>query len=276
MIPSYSRDGLAARIEFFRPYNQVTFIVEDTDDEIFYETLLGRVFAGKFEVAKVLGLGGKQEVIEEFDRSIREGFTDEIFITDGDYDELLGIMAPDHPRFCRLHLYDIENYLVDLEAICDIAEEELPVARAASYRDTIEGDRWQSAAVDVLWPVVACEVALKKIGSGTKFQSVQRFLSRGKPDKVKVTAYVEALSRTQPSRFRSALREVRADAGRARSARARWISGKRVWIPLVAAWLQVHTKHALSHDSLRIRLAKKCDIARFDDLVARVAAAFEA
>ena len=99
----YSDRALSIRPRFFYPYNDVTFIVEDLDDEQFYTNLFQCLFAGELRVGRVLGLGGKAAVIQRFkERSTIPGRTNEFLVVDGDFDELLGVSVTSDVRLYRL------------------------------------------------------------------------------------------------------------------------------------------------------------------------------
>ena len=62
----YSDKGLAARPAFFASYNDITIIVEDFGKENFYTQVLKRLLHNDLRIHKVIGVGGKQQVIKRF------------------------------------------------------------------------------------------------------------------------------------------------------------------------------------------------------------------
>ena len=81
----YSDEGLAARPAFFAPYNDITIIVEDTGKENFYTQVLKSLLGSKLRIYQVLGVGGKDQVIQRLEKHISDSLPREFYLV-GDFD----------------------------------------------------------------------------------------------------------------------------------------------------------------------------------------------
>ena len=63
----YSNAALAVRPRFFAPYNEITIIVEDAAGENLYTQIMKRLLGDVVSVGRVLGLGGKTQVVSRYE-----------------------------------------------------------------------------------------------------------------------------------------------------------------------------------------------------------------
>ena len=174
---SYSQRGLHTRVRFYTPYNGITIVVEDTSLEAFYTKLINRLIGDSMRVRRVIGVGGKDQVLRRYEKSAHElGEWIEFYLIDGDFDELLEVTLPKDCRLYRLPRYDIESFLVDPTAISAIAEEQKPSQSAEHYRRQLDFERWQIQLVDDIQPLIGCYVVLQELRvSSTQGRSIERF-----------------------------------------------------------------------------------------------------
>lgn len=277
----YSAEGLSARPAFYAPYNDVTIIVEDQDDENFYTQVLSRLLQGRFRIEQVLGVGGKRQVIQRFhDRSGKLDWQ-EFYLVDGDFDELIGRECPDSVYFYRLRQYDIESYLLEEAAICAIAEEESPRSTAAEYQASMQVGRWMTEVVDASIRLVACVALFQELDEQQAgiSQTIERYVARDAafPDKLTIEDHIGRFkagqSMVEPQDFDRRLEQMLSRMGTSEFDRRRWISGKDILLPLLIRLLHQHTKgRRLNKDSLRFRLAGKCEFTELDELRDRILA----
>ena len=141
---SYSDRGLSARVRFYSPFNDITIVVEDINSENFYTKLFKCLLGTQLKVGRVIGIGGKEQVLQRFQQSKDVSQTiAEFYLVDGDFDELIGRALPDDHRLYRLPRYDIESYLVEPYAIAMIAEEQHPRQTSDYYLGQMNFNEWQ-------------------------------------------------------------------------------------------------------------------------------------
>ena len=276
---SYSNRALSARPRFFAGYNDVTIIVEDTKSEIFYTKLFQCLLGDELRVGHVVGVGGKEEVIKRFDR-LKDDIlvTPEFYLVDGDFDELIDRPSPTHPLFYRLPRYDIENFLIDPEAICAVAEEQGPQHSAKYYSQRIDFNKWQNQLIGSICQLIACFALLHRLGmppAGGR-SNIERFVSGRKdiPDIAKMNAFIDS-SRTSQSvltedEFDRHLVVILDRMGNGSPQCFRWMSGKNILLPLVIRMLKRETPGNITLDSLRFRLISHCQLAGLYELKGRI------
>ena len=117
----YSFDGLLNRLIIDSRSDKWNIVVEDKSKEHEYERIFRRLLddISKF---KIFALGGKTQVIDAFTKissgALHAPSLGEIYLLDGDFDFInMGADNSNHPSLIYLDRYDIENYLIDKEAI---------------------------------------------------------------------------------------------------------------------------------------------------------------
>lgn len=125
-VPIRNTNSLFARSVFFRDINEIDIYIEDT--EIGYEklftSLFSRVFEGTFKVNRVFPLGGRKEVLEQYNNNIQNIIRPSLFIIDGDLFLLVGDNVSNTEGLYILPFYCIENILIDEDAILEILDDE--------------------------------------------------------------------------------------------------------------------------------------------------------
>ena len=123
------RRGLLARKAkalFYHKFNDVDIYVEDTGlgAKKLYEIVFGRVFEGRYRVAEIFPLGGRQAVIDKCKGDSLDSERPRVYVIDGDLELMIGVKARKDKRLVVLSRYCIENYLVDELAALSILDEE--------------------------------------------------------------------------------------------------------------------------------------------------------
>lgn len=274
----YSDDALAARPQFFAPYNDITIVVEDTAGEGLYTQIIKRLLGDRLAIHSVLGVGGKTQVLQRFEDSGTVSSRMEFYIVDGDFDELIGHTCPSNRFFYRLGRYDIESFLVEELAICIVAEEERPGKNLEQHRNELQIDTWELETA-LLWSrLVGCVALLREIGDGELKMdlSVESYRSGDDvvPDKSKIEAAITRVAQSQSvldqETFERHLETISARMSESHSERLRWVSGKNVLIPLAIRLLRRHTGRNFRTESLCFRLAKHCDFRELKELRERI------
>ena len=280
---NYSLEGLAARPTLFAAYSDITIIVEDRGKENFYAEVIGRLLDGQQKTAKVLGVGGKSQVLKRLaERDLTGQDRREFYIVDGDFDEILGIEFSDSSYSYRLGKYDIESYLVEELAVCTVATEENPRVAVADYQQTLKLNDWVSDVVDASIRLVACAALLQEIGqcrlrivtNVTQYAPDAHILPNVSLIEEQIGLVKEALSVVEADEFDARLDMMLERMGNSLGHRLRWISGKDILIPLLIKLLRQHTRGGrnLSKESVCFRLAKNCTFEELRELRDRILA----
>ncbi|MDE6260186.1 MAG: DUF4435 domain-containing protein [Oscillospiraceae bacterium] len=115
----FSPEGLANRPLFLSALNDINLFVEDIGKEYAYEEIFERLFENQISVFSIFPLGGKSAVIGEHSR--RQMLDSDgklnIFIVDGDFDNLWEDQKINSPNLIYLTRYNIESYYCSTNAV---------------------------------------------------------------------------------------------------------------------------------------------------------------
>lgn len=115
----FSESGLENRSLFFSPLNDINIYVEDVGKEYIYEEIFERLFEGRIKLFSIFPLGGKNKVLKV--QKTCEAYDDNgkpnVFIVDGDFDNLWKERKQYAPNLIYLDRYNIESYFLDKNAV---------------------------------------------------------------------------------------------------------------------------------------------------------------
>lgn len=116
---TYSEDALSNRSIFLSSLNDINIFVEDVGKEYIYEEIFERLLGDRINIFCIFPLGGKDAVKRKHDAS---GMFDSdgklnIFIVDGDFENLWDDEKRISPNFIYLDRYNIESYYCNKESI---------------------------------------------------------------------------------------------------------------------------------------------------------------
>lgn len=131
-IPTKSPLYRAAEDIFYIQFNDVSFYIEDKNQENFYHSILSNLFTD-INIEKIFPLGGKDNVIEHCNACTES--KKQIYLVDKDFDDLLNKKI-DKENLFYLKRYSIENYLDDRESYIQYIISENPTLN----RNLVEAD----------------------------------------------------------------------------------------------------------------------------------------
>ena len=171
------------------------FVVEDKGAaaEQFYEVLLGSVLHGVDLEFEVCGLGGKQLVLARLEYN-STGQDAEFYLVDGDFDELSGSPIVTDLALYRFEHYDVESYLMESTAICEVAVQQNPGRRFEEYRCLLDLETWKEVVIEACLRLVATLVLLGKLDVEAGFESVAQFVEGNDivPSRDKMESFIHA------------------------------------------------------------------------------------
>lgn len=114
----YSDEALEVRPVFLGNLNDVNIFVEDEYKEFVYEAIFERMFSTTLTIFCIFPLGGKDAVIR---RAAENGAKDEngkpnVYIVDGDFDNIWRERKCNYPGLIYLNRYNIESYFLSEES----------------------------------------------------------------------------------------------------------------------------------------------------------------
>lgn len=145
----FSKEALSNRPLFLSKFNDVNIYVEDLGKEYEYEELFERLFESNLKIFSIFPLGGKDAVIKGYQT---KGPCDvdgkmNIFIVDGDFDNLWDDQKTIAPNLIYLTRYNIESYYCSKEAVIKFVRRVLRCTRKDA-EENAHFDEWQQHVRD--------------------------------------------------------------------------------------------------------------------------------
>lgn len=124
-IPQKSDAYRVAEDIFYSQFNDISFFVEDIEQENFYFITLRKLFPN-LKLEKIFPLNGKDNVLAQSAKNLHD--KTKVFIVDLDFDEILN-KKHNNANLFYLQKYSIENYLIEENSIVDYIISERPKLR---------------------------------------------------------------------------------------------------------------------------------------------------
>jgi hypothetical protein len=133
-IPTRNTNYRLAEDIFYVQFNEISFFIEDEDQENFFFCILKNLFPD-IQIDKIFPLNGKDNVINESNENI--GNKKKIFIVDKDFDDILNKINTNDNLF-YLERYSIENHLIEKDAIVEYIIGEKPKLKRAAINNLFD------------------------------------------------------------------------------------------------------------------------------------------
>lgn len=148
----YSTEAVKTEYLFFCDLNDINIFVEDKGKEFEYETIFKRLLREQYKITKILGVGGKVELIKSFQEfGLNNNDNPKIknvYIADGDFDRYIHKENMiNNPNFIYLETYNIENYFIDKGASEKFAKGQLKCSdNEVELR--VDFDNWKNKIIE--------------------------------------------------------------------------------------------------------------------------------
>lgn len=283
MVLQWPRKAQAALAYFFRPLQDLDIYVEDANDVVFYTELFKRIAPKRVRIARVFPAGHRLAVIKQartYDFSGRPA----LFLVDGDFEWVRDEPPPGFRGVHRLAAYCIENLLIDeMAAVQVLVEEEALIEGDAKSRLAFAD--WVN---EICSPLVNLFISFAVLNAvcpekPTVGVGVSRVITNGKKrqppdldpqkvDRLRARTDKQIATVVGEERAKELLERVRT---RVHSLERPLdvVSGKDFVMPLFEFRLKRCTKAAIRRVSLRMRLARHCNLLRFEHVTAALESA---
>lgn len=280
---TWPQKSLSALSYLFRPLQDLDIYVEDSNDEVFYTELFKRISPEGIRIARVYPVGSRTKVIEaakEHDFSERSA----LFIIDGDFEWVRDEQPAEVLGLHRLPAYCIENLIIQEQAIAQIISEEIAV-HADVAKATYGFDDWLESVVKNLLDLFVWFATLNHTDPArpTTSLGVGSVIVTAPPDNtpalcpLKIGKLAAEVVEQVTSKVgqEAATRSYSIIAKRVRNLaiRSDIISGKDYLLPLCEFRLWPIVGRGIRRKSLRVRLARHTDPARFSQTRAAISSA---
>lgn len=279
-------ESKSARSVLLEDFNDIDVYVEDTavESKKIYKEILNRIFKNQYSIDDVIPIGSCSKVIAEWVKHKKHADRrPKVFIIDGDFihfnKNLCNIIPEefkdDYQGLFVLPRYCIENYLIDEDALIEIIHDEDAVDERQDIKQKIDFEGWVQANETLLKDLfVVYSICLENnVPEKTISYKVTNFVNTtdGCVNNILVKDRIDHL-KEQISLKNSALNvddEINkrdADVCGQDNVLLRYVTGKNYLFPLVKQ--RITSKYSLnvSQISLKIRLAKKCNLSELDNL----------
>ncbi|MGO4813349.1 DUF4435 domain-containing protein [Cupriavidus sp. 2MCAB6] len=269
-IPERSSAAKIATSVLYEDFNDVDIYIEDTalGYEKIFNILLTRLLADQVTITKIFPLGSRQEVIKRAHESESRGRR-EVYLVDGDLYLMTGEFEVLPKNVVPLHVYCIENFLVDSHSIVNCMDDEDPEQSYDVLREKLAYEKWKEASLDALRSLFIIYAAAHALRSGipTTSRKKEDFVANGSGDldQRKICAVVDEIRNALILQFGSECVQSTIDAINARIDHSRcfigtYVSAKNYTLPIIFQRMRAITKITSPHLALKIRLAKSCDL----------------
>jgi len=157
-IPTKNDGYLIAEDVFFIQFNEISFFIEDTEQENFYYNILKKLFPS-IQIEKIFPLNGKDNVIEDCKKNI--GNKNKIYLVDKDFDDILGRKLNVENLF-YLNRYSIENYLLEENSIIEYVICEKPKLKKSYITSKLELDKLINVIKNALKELIHIFILVQK------------------------------------------------------------------------------------------------------------------
>jgi hypothetical protein len=188
----YSDHALLNMDLFFN--NEVNFYIEDEGKEYRYETIFNELFDIKIE--SIFALGGKANLKKKFhELKDKKKLEKCFFIADSDFDYILKKDWIEDQHFIYLQKYEIENYIVDKNAIVKFLKNELScmeskAEKILNYEEWIKRTSIELYRLFILYLIVQKE----EIGIKSTNEGVDKYFNEdGKVSIIQIDDYYEKI-----------------------------------------------------------------------------------
>lgn len=133
-IPSKSENYRNSEDVFYVQFNDVSFYIEDEEQENFFFCILKNLFPD-IRIDKIFPLNGKDNVIDESKENI--GNKKKVFIVDKDFDDIFNRLI-NQPNLFYLDRYSIENHLLEEDAVVQYIIGESPKLKRPAVKSLLK------------------------------------------------------------------------------------------------------------------------------------------
>lgn len=280
-------ESKSARSVLLEDFNEIDIYIEDTavESKKIYTQLLNRVLDGLYSIEDVIPIGSSSKVIAEWVKHKKnKDNRPKIFIIDGDFIHLnknLDKLIPnefngDYTGLYVLPRYCIENYLIDESAIIEVIHDEEAVDERMAIKKKIDFNEWIIANQDLLINLfIIYSICIENnvpektikfkvsdlVDASNGCVSRNLVLKRIEHLKSKILSSKGTLNIEEEVGKRDAI------INRAEKVLLKYVTGKDYLFPLIKQRINLHYNiQHISKISLKIRLAKQCDLSELVDL----------
>jgi hypothetical protein len=267
---------------FYEDYNDIDVYIEDTAEGYrkLFKEILNKALNGQFSIEQVFPIGNSSQVIEECEKNQAPSERKKLYIIDGDLVLLNGWTREDLKGLFILPRYCIENYLIDEQAIYQVAYEEDSEIDMDKIKELLDFQSWlnlnETHLVNLFIIYAICFRYLPHQQTvGFKVKSLCSS-NTGIVCPTKVETRIIELKDKLINLFgeEKLNHEIAITNERIKNKGdrlVRYVSGKDYLLPLLITRLQSFMRFSSNSTLIRIRLAMKSDVSELNNIVTYIA-----
>lgn len=276
LIPERTVEANYAKTVFFTEFNDIDIYVEDTKIgfEKVFSLLFSRIFKNRYKIGKIFPLGGRKEVLSQFEKE--DSHRPYLYIIDGDLMLLTDDDVQSQKGLYRLPCYCLENILCDFDAIIDILDDEENIKSFEEIAQKVNFNDWKMKNEDKLFSLFL-EYKVSKIlnpEQQTVAYDVKKLVScnQGLIDDEKLQLRIEeirnsVIDKVGESQYQLTRTQIIKNFNESSFSKLNLVSGKDYILPLVKDRAKSSAKMTISKNAFIQRLAKNCDISPIEDVI---------
>lgn len=270
---------------FFKYKNDVDVFIEDSNDEEFYKSLLSKLLDGK-RINKIISCNCKTNLIAACENDQTDRKRKRIYLTDGDLDLILDSNRKDLKYLHVLDRYCVENFLIEENGIIETLHDCI-ILEKEQISKQLGLDNWLKSISHSLielflhysishenslgLPTVSFSIGkLCKQVKGVTVLDIDKVNDRVKGFRNKIIAEIGE------EKYNSSIYELREKWPSNVDTLIKVVSGKDYILPLIAfrfKKLKGKETYNLKWESLRMRLAKTCELNSLTELKNKIISA---
>lgn len=262
---NYSPRAAKAMAQLKRHYNDVDVFVEDTANHNMWLLIIRSLLPTGMHIESVNMLGGRNAVTRACELDQKNTGRKKIYIIDGDLDFLLGKRMKRLKYLYRIRANNIENILINEEALVSMALEHQPKKNEITLRSEISFAESENMIRDALIPLFIAYAVTQKLSPTTQTTSfsVRKLISNTpsgpKIDKKKVGSRIFSLYLNLARNF--GVERVKSERAKVhkRSEKlkiSQIVSGKDYVLPLIMLQFQARCGYGRNDESFKVALAR--------------------
>lgn len=267
---------------FYEGFNDFDIYIEDTAPGYakIVASMFSRAMSSNISLDKVFPLGQRGDVIDA--ARIRKGsgnLRPAVYVVDGDLYMLAGEREVLPSNVVVLPRYCIENFMLDESAFVEIMDEEHCTLENKQLKQKLDFAGWIARSTDALSGLFKVFAAAHHLCSG--IPTVSRGYGAvysgtlGEVDLAKCNAIAQEIKdlliqEKGAEAVASALEYVEEKVDSSKCFVRTYVSAKDFTLPLALLRMKAIAPTKIPHINLKLRIAKKCNVSSFDDVVRQI------
>lgn len=268
---------------FFDNYNDINVFIEDTAFGYakIFARIISRAMSQNIAIDRVFPLGGRAQVLAEArNNTTNPSKKPSIYIIDGDLYLLCGSEDTIPENTIELPRYCIENFLMDENALIQLADEESPQTDIENIRSKLSYIEWIESTKQLFQELFIMYATAHKLQSGIPTVSrgykaicagEEGVVDPRKVQKICNEIKNKLLEQHSTNDVEIAMQGIRDTINLNDCFIKRYVSAKDYSLPLLLMRFRTITKSKAPNINLKLRLSTKVDVAELAEVINRVA-----